>query len=219
MGGLLPPSKRWGLFPPQICPSCYLSPAGYLRLDPTVFPKGGAIGFTHKVQSGCAGCDRSSAESLTRAAAKPRLPGPPQDRALSYPHAKQGFPIPSSHPHHQTVGQTPPPRPKAPRGSSPRGPYLKPRQSVHCPSTFAPVRPVPTLSPRWRWRYLSGLPGGACSNAGPASRPSSGARRLAAPPPRGERIPVPRFVRRLGPFRIRRVGSDDRRFAGPHTPH
>ena len=109
MGGLLPPYKRWGLFPPQICPSCYLSPAGYLRLDPAVFPKGGAIGFTHKVQSGCAGCDRSSAESLTRAAAKPRLPGPPQDRALSYPHAKRGFPIPSSHPHHQTVGQTPPP--------------------------------------------------------------------------------------------------------------
>ena len=78
-------------------------------MDPTVFPKGGAIGFTHKVQSGYAGCDRSSAESLTRAAAKPRLPGPPQDRALSYPHAKRGFPIPSSHPHHQTVGQTPPP--------------------------------------------------------------------------------------------------------------
>ena len=38
------------------------------------------------------------AEFLTRAAAKPRLPGPPQVRALSYPHAKRGFPLPSTPP-------------------------------------------------------------------------------------------------------------------------
>ena len=38
------------------------------------------------------------AECLTRAAAKPRLPGPPQVRALSYPHAKRGFPLPSTPP-------------------------------------------------------------------------------------------------------------------------
>ena len=38
------------------------------------------------------------AECLTRAATKPRLPGPPQVRALSYPHAKRGFPLPSTPP-------------------------------------------------------------------------------------------------------------------------
>ena len=60
------------------------------------------------------------AEFLTRAAAKPRLPGPPQVRALSYPHAKRGFPLPSTPPSPDRRHDATPPF-HAPRGSFPPG--------------------------------------------------------------------------------------------------
>ena len=122
------------------------------------------------------------AEFLTRAAAKPRLPGPPQVRALSYPHAKRGFPLPSTPPSPDRRPDTTPPF-HAPRGSFPPGPLPSLKWPAHCPSTSAPGCLAPTPSLRGRLGCRCAPPGDAGSNGEPDSTPSSGPRRPAVPSP------------------------------------